>query len=229
MFSRHGGLGKAPYDTLNLSFYVGDENKTVLENRNNVQQRLEIERLYSVHQIHSDKVIVVDNACQGETHGYDALITNQPGAGLLIQQADCQAILLHDPVTNAIGAVHSGWKGSVLNIIAETITQMTVHFGTDPKDLTVVVSPSLGPCCAEFIHYRKELPAWMHAYQVRENYFDFWQISRKQLEGAGVPSAQIDTAGICTKCNTDFFSYRRSVEKGQTSTGRNGSVIALPY
>uniref|UniRef100_UPI004056B430 laccase domain-containing protein n=1 Tax=Candidatus Electronema sp. TaxID=2698783 RepID=UPI004056B430 len=52
----------------------------------------------------------------------------------------------------------------------------------------------------------------------------------EQLIEAGVPAAQIETVGICTVCNRDFFSYRRAVrEQGRPGrTGRCGSVIALP-
>ncbi|PID71499.1 MAG: copper oxidase [Desulfobulbus propionicus] len=228
MFSRHGGSGSAPYNSLNLSFSVGDTDANVLANRDTVQKALGIDTLCSVHQTHSDNVIVIDDACQNEIPGYDALITAQKGVGLLIQQADCQAVLFHDPVTGSIGAAHSGWKGSVQNIIAQTIRAMRVHFGSKPTDMTAVISPSLGPCCAEFIHYREELPQWMHGYQVKANFFDFWAISKKQLLDAGVPEMQIDITRICTKCNVEFFSYRRSVQKGQQATGRNGSIIALP-
>jgi copper oxidase (laccase) domain-containing protein len=97
-----------------------------------------------------------------------------------------------------------------------------------PNTLLAVISPSLGPCCAEFIHYRKELPTWMHAYQIRPHYFDFWAISRQQLIDAGVLPAHIDVATICTCCNPQFFSYRRATKTSGGRTGRNGSIIGLP-
>jgi copper oxidase (laccase) domain-containing protein len=97
-----------------------------------------------------------------------------------------------------------------------------------PANLLAVISPSLGPCCAEFIHYKNELPAWMHAFQIRPHHFDFWAISRKQLLDAGVLPGHIDTAGLCTRCNSRFFSYRRARATADGITGRNGSVIGLP-
>jgi polyphenol oxidase len=68
----------------------------------------------------------------------------------------------------------------------------------------------------------------MHAYQVRPNYFDFWAISRRQLEESGVQPDHIDVAGLCTRCNQQFFSYRRASALQGGITGRNGSVIGLP-
>ena len=151
-----------------------------------------------------------------------------PGTGLLIQQADCQAILLEAPGGLAVAAAHCGWRGSVLNIIGTTVAALCSTCGAAPETLRAAISPSLGPCCAEFVHYRTELPAWTHAYQVRPNHFDFWAISRRQLVEAGLRPEHIDTAGLCTRCNQQFFSYRRAAKTAGGVTGRNGSIIGLP-
>jgi len=229
MFARSGGASIAPYDSLNLSYGVGDEEATVLENRDRLKQILDIDYLISSQQVHGDRVAVVEQADRDlELAGFDALITNQAGTGLLIQQADCQAILLYDPDKQVIAAIHNGWRGSVTNIIAKTITALEQHFKIRPEEIRAAISPSLGPCCGEFINYRKELPLEFLKFQVTENHFDFWAISRWQLKHSGINTNNIMTAGICTACNKDFFSYRRAVENGNGVTGRNGSVIALP-
>lgn len=231
MFCRHGGISEAPFASLNLSYTVGDSPEAVTTNRQLVKQCLGVEHLVSARQVHGERMVLAKNVQQDtEYTDADALITQQRGVGLLIQQADCQAVLLYDPVQEVIAAVHSGWKGSVLNIIAATVRTMMKECGTNPVDLRAVISPSLGPCCAEFINWPQELPTSMHRHQVRENYFDFWAISREQLLLEGVPEEQIETVGICTVCNHDFFSYRR-VSKAQGKpgiTGRCASVIALP-
>ena len=226
---RHNGTGAAPYDSLNISFGVGDLPQTVRANRELVKQTLGIERLVSTRQVHGGRILTLDQplSIDQEFNGYDALITRQPGLGLMIQQADCQAILLFDPLTPAVAAIHCGWRGSVLNIIARTIRAMTDAFHTKPAHLRAFISPSLGPCCAEFINYRTELPSAFHRFQVRTNHFDFWQISRLQLSDAGAKPENIDQAGICTACSPDYFSYRRACRMSNGITGRNGSVIAL--
>ena len=156
------------------------------------------------------------------------MVTDRPGMGLLIQQADCQAVLLYDPVHNAIGAVHSGWRGSVANIAAATVQRMRECFLTRPKDLRAMISPSLGPCCAEFVNYRTELPQELHRFRLRDNHFDFWAITRWQLRQAGLAKEYIHCADICTVCTPDFFSYRRSRQENTATTGRCGSIICLP-
>ena len=85
------------------------------------------------------------------------------------------------------------------------------------------IGPSLGPCCAQFIHYEQEIPEAYWMYQTRPYYFDLWQLSRDQLIAAGVLGEHITLAGICTSCRTDlFFSYRK-----EKTTGRFATVIAL--
>ncbi|MEW6594956.1 MAG: peptidoglycan editing factor PgeF [Thermodesulfobacteriota bacterium] len=222
--SRAGGVSPAPYGPLNLSFGVGDAEANVRENRQRLKVELGISVLASARQVHGDAVWVIDHplAQDTEERGYDALVTDQPGLGLLIQQADCQAVLLHDPVRRVVAAIHAGWRGSVAGIIGKTIRTMTERFNTVPADLAAAISPSLGPCCAEFVNYLTELPESFHGYQVAPNHFDFWAISRDQLHQAGVREERIETARICTRCCPDYFSFRR-----ERVTGRFGSVIML--
>ncbi len=229
MFSRSGGKSNGDHSSLNLSFGVGDSEENVVTNREYVKQVLNISHLVSSRQIHGDMIALIESAGGDlELEGYDALITDQPEVGLLIQQADCQAILLHDPHRHVIAAIHNGWRGSVANIIAKTTRSMQDHFSVRTEDIRAVISPSLGPCCGEFINYSRELPPEFHSFKKKQAHFDFWAISRRQLRQAGIPESQIETCAICTVCNGDFFSYRRARKLGNGVTGRNGSIIALP-
>lgn len=222
-FNRHGGVSQGDFSSLNVSYGVGDEDPAVLENRGRLKKSLGIQTLVSARQVHGSRVLVVDSEPRAdiEADGYDALVTDQQVA-LMIQQADCQAVIFHDPVHRVIGAAHAGWRGSVENIIGRTVGAMADKFGSSPADLQAAVSPSLGPCCAEFVNYRQELPDWMHGFQAAPNHFDFWEISRRQLNDAGLSAGNVFTAGICTRCNADYFSFRRS-----RVTGRSATIIGL--
>lgn len=224
VFTRHGGVSTAPFTTLNVSLHVGDTRERVLANRALIKQVLGSDMLVTCRQVHGDGILHIKGPLTAdlEVDGYDALITATPGVLLMIQQADCQAVLLFDPNGPAIGAAHVGWRGSVAEILPKTVTAMQHAFGTRPQDLIAVVSPSLGPCCAEFENFHEELPLNYHSYQVRPNYFDFWAISHDQLVDRGVAENHITLAGICTRCSLDFFSYRRN-----HITGRFASVIGL--
>ena len=224
VFNRHGGISPQPWNSNNVSFGLGDSPGNVYTNRDRIKKRLGFQRLVSASQVHGSQVYAVLEEPEQdlEINGFDALITNIPGTGLLIQQADCQAVFLFDPVAKAVGIAHVGWRGSVADIIAETVFAMSQTFATEPVDVTAAVSPSLGPCCAEFVNYPKELPVPLHAYQVRPNYFDFWAITRDQLCASGVRPENIQVAGVCTCCSQDFFSYRRDRD-----TGRFGSAAGI--
>jgi hypothetical protein len=223
-FSRHGGVSEAPYHSRNVGLQVGDGEALVLRNRELIREKLGLERLVSARQVHGECVLAVERMPEEDVEhaGYDALMTNIAGLGLMIQQADCQAVMLYDPEHGAVANIHSGWRGSVANIIAKTVAAMTAAYGTSPASLCAAVSPSLGPCCGEFVNYRRELPESFHGYQVRPNHFDFWAISRDQLRDCGVRSEQIEIAGSCTACGGDYFSYRRD-----GVTGRFASVIGI--
>ncbi len=101
----------------------------------------------------------------GKAESGDAMITDAPGQSLVIQTADCQAVLIYDPVRKAVANIHSGWRGSIQNIIGLTVQAMIKEFDSDPKNLLAGIGPSLGPCCAEFIHYRTEIPKAFWSYK----------------------------------------------------------------
>jgi YfiH family protein len=228
-FTRHGGVSSGSYASLNVSYGTGDDPRNIVENRARIRRRVGTERLISAHQIHSSRVYL-DTREMTESHevkDYDALISNQPGTALMIQQADCQAVLLYDPVNHTIAAIHNGWRGSVANIIAATVEQMQHHYGTDPARLEARISPSLGPCCAEFVNHEKELPEHFRRFQVSNNHFDFWQISAEQLRGAGLQPESVHLSDACTSCSGDYFSYRRAVREAAPQGGRHASVIFL--
>lgn len=133
--------------------------------------------------------------------GCDGIITNQRKVALGIHVADCCAIYIVDPKKPAIGLVHSGKKGTELGVVANAIAQMKAHFGSNPAELVVQLSPCIRPP-----HYEVDFAAEIIG----------------QCRAQGVK--QIHDSGICTACRVDlYYSYR--AEKGKT--GRMLALIAL--
>jgi purine-nucleoside/S-methyl-5'-thioadenosine phosphorylase / adenosine deaminase len=228
-FNRHGGKSKGEYDSLNVGLHVGDDEPSVQANRRIVKSAMGASVLLSALQVHGTK-IHVQNSPQVkdlEVEGYDALITNQRGVALLVQHADCQAVLLYDSVAGVAAGVHNGWRGSVQNILGKVVAVMVRDFSSHPDNIQAVVGPSLGPCCAEFRNYQSELPEEFVEFKVSNNHFDFWRISRKQLMETGIQQTNVILSGQCTLCSADYFSYRKAVQTGDGVTGRNGSVIVM--
>lgn len=225
IFTRLGGCSEGPYRSLNVSHDVGDMVSCVEKNLQKIKAFLEADHLVWAKQAHGKGVLVIKDKKQLSRGyiGFDALVTNQPRVALLVKLADCQAIFLYDSFRKVIANIHCGWRGNILDIIGISIKTMIREFGTSPSDLWATISPSLGPCCSEFKDYQKQLPRSFWPYQIRPNYFNFWEISINQLINAGIPYSQIVLAKICSAClPLFFFSYRRDKR-----TGRFGAVIML--
>ena len=156
--------------------------------------------LLTAQQIHGDKIAIVDRpvASDKEFAGCDGIITHQKRIALGIHVADCCTIYIVDPKTPAIGLVHSGKKGTERAIVSKAIQQMREHFGSDPAELIVQLSPCIRPP-----HYE----------------IDFAAKIIEQCRAAGVK--KIHDPGVCTACDIDrYYSYR--AEKGKT-----GRMLAL--
>jgi len=253
IFTRDSGTSIGPYRSLNVSFGVGDEDLNVIANRKIISQCIDGKDLVFLNQVHGNRTLVfaknrdsytafdTDSAFDGESSEIlpksidnfhpeferrlegDAMITNIPQKFLVMQVADCQSVLIYDPVQEVVANVHSGWRGSVRNIIGHTLQVMVKSFGCRAQDIVAGVGPSLGPCCAEFVNYEKEIPEMYWKYRDPNNHFDFWAISCDQFSEEGVPTENVELSRLCTKCDSKhFFSYRK---KG--TTGRFAAVIGL--
>lgn len=223
-FLRHGGTSQKHFYSLNLSDGVGDHPNNVKVNRETVRKALDLPRILYAHQTHGASVYQIRVGKNDEKiPAGDALFTTEKNLGLAITHADCQAAIFYDPVHEAVGVVHCGWKGTAQNIYARMVESMAREIGTQPQNLIVCISPSLGPDHAEQKNYKKELPADLWDFQVKPTYFDYWAISRKQLTGAGVLEKNIEISGVCTYCDEkNCYSYRR-----EKDTGRHATIVAL--
>jgi copper oxidase (laccase) domain-containing protein len=159
--------------------------------------------LVTAEQVHGNKIAIVESPVNADKHfsGADGFITDSSGIALGVHVADCCAVYLVDPKTPAIGLVHSGRKGTELNIVGSAVEQMAAQFGSSVTDLIVQLSP-----CIRSPHYE----------------IDFAAEIIKQCRARGV--RKIHDSGVCTACDLDqYYSYR--AEKGKT--GRMLALLAL--
>jgi YfiH family protein len=238
---RLGGVSKEPFSSLNVALHTGDSDEDVIMNRKLFCQAIGIHpnHIVTTQQLHTDTIAVVTGESMGKGAQYyneaipatDALITNIPGLPLMLFFADCVPVLIVDPVHNAIGAVHAGWRGTVEKIAQKTIIAMQANFGTNPQDCLLAIAPSIGPCCYvvdEMVinQLKNQFTNWEQLVRVVDDkwYLDLWKTNFVQLEEIGVKGSNIVVSNVCTACNHElFFSYRK--ENG--STGRMGAAIIL--
>lgn len=220
--TKAGGVSQGQYASLNLGLGCGDDPASVAGNLEILRQALGLERLVYCRQVHGTEIIAVDGCESGLVGEADGLATDQPGVGLLIKQADCQAIVLAAPERGVVANLHAGWRGNVAGMAKKGVEFLGRRYGVRPAEIWAAVSPSLGPCCAEFTNHANELGPDFLAYRIWGDNFDLWQATMDQLTAAGVPGEQIEVGAKCTRCGGQFFSYRR-----EGVTGRFGTVVGL--
>ena len=202
--------------------------ENVLANLALAEKALGLGPAAQVRQAHGKEALVLEKGqnCaprrpEGLLEGFDAL-AGGPGCSLMVKVADCQGVILWDPETQTAAAVHSGWRGSALNILGHTIKVVAERRGVRPGALHAAVSPSIGPCCMEFKGWRELLPEVAKAFVRGESHVDFWAMTEDQLRKAGVRGENIEFAGVCTRCGEGFFSHRRG------ASGRFGVMCGVP-
>jgi purine-nucleoside/S-methyl-5'-thioadenosine phosphorylase / adenosine deaminase len=231
--TRHGGVSPAPFDTLNLSQTVGDDQTNVAANIERLHDALSLDAraTVSARQAQADRVAIVGAAQRGSiVRGVDALLTNEPGVPLMLRYADCVPILFFDPAHHAISVAHAGWRGTVGKVATHAARAMFDSFGTRPRDLVACIAPSIGACCYQIgddviSQVRAAFDDADELLRVQPDggtHFDLWQANARQLRDLGVE--QIEIAGICTADHTnDFYSWRAEKAK----TGRFGAMISI--
>lgn len=231
IFTREGGTDKAMYDALSQDMNSGNERPAVADNQKRIIRIMGSRPFVFLNQVHEDEIRILKkkHLPQISTPGNvaftaDGMITDMKDLYLVILVADCQAVMLYDPEKKIIANLHSGWRGSIKNIIGKCVEKMTSQFGCRTENIIAGISPSLGPCCAEFVNYRDEIPKSLWKYKIKgRDYFDFWEMSRDQLMNTGIKKEHIENMNVCTKCNTDiFYSFR-----GEKTQGRFACVISM--
>ena len=192
------------------------------------------------HQTHSTVVAHVNRPglTRDNLEGVDALVTDLPGVAIGVRTADCIPVLLYDPVRRAIGAAHSGWRGTVNMISKKTVLEMCRLFGSHPEDIRAVIGPGIGydsfQVGEEVALTFKEsgFPidrVWSFRGARKEgtmeggHHLDLKECVRHSLIECGVAGGNISVSGIDTYIDERFYSARRD----GSSCGRNINAIML--
>ncbi len=163
------------------------------------------EGIRTAKQIHSD--IVQDAA--GPLGEGDALISNQPGVLVGVKTADCVPILLVDPSTRAVAAIHAGWRGTARGIAAAAVRGMCAKWRLDAGNLRAAIGPAIGGCCYEV---GPEVALRFGVVTSNAVHVDLPAINEMQLRFAGV--TDVWKSGECTFCAARrFYSFRREREE----------------
>ena len=214
--TRHGGVSRGPYASLNLGRFTDDDPDSVRENRERLERSLSVRFVYG-RQVHGARVRRArEPSADGEAPvEADGHATATHGLAPLVLTADCLPIAL--AATGAVAMLHAGWRGLASGVIDEGAAAVRELSADGP--LAAAIGPGAGPCCYEV---GDEVHAAFADYEVHDGRnIDLKAIARDQLLRAGVE--EVFDAGVCTICSTDFFSHRRDAGV----TGRQAGIAWL--
>lgn len=223
--TREGGVSSGPFASLNLSSATGDDPQKVADNQRRVLGVFGHPPVAALNQIHSGIVHAVSGP--GTWEG-DGLLTTTPGLLLRVGVADCYPVLLEDPATGAVGALHAGWRGVVAGILPTALERMREHYGSRMEDVRVAIGPGIcgqhfqvGPEVAERFAQAGLETFWPDPNVPGRYRLDLLGALKIQAAQAGILPPNLWALGACTLADPRFFSHRRD----QGKTGRMWGVI----
>jgi len=245
-FNRIGGVSKdEKYKSFNCAFKTGDNPQNIAQNQQILKEYFQKDgkiELFFTHQVHSDKVLVLDSnsdLSQSEIIEADGIVTNLKNIILAITTADCCPIIFYDETKSVIGACHAGWKGAHSDSTKNLINIMIEKYACDIDDIQIKIGPTIR----------------QKSYQVQQDFYDKWIEQSKdfakffekdkngyyfdlcgaiifKLETFGIKSQNIEDCKEDTFSDQDYFSYRRMIKEnlikaGDKHFGCNISAIAI--
>lgn len=203
-------------------------------------------QLRRMRQVHGCTTVAAAPTAPAQAPEADGVMTDENGIALVVQVADCVPLLMADPRSGAIAAVHAGWRGTAANIAAAAVRRLHQQYGCRPEDLVAAIGPCIGACCYQVGPEVREAftsatsatssaceapartsldpDAWFTPDPNRDDRlrFDGWAANRDQLIAAGLNPANVYVARLCTMTHlSHFYSYRAE----GVGTGRLLGVI----
>ncbi len=227
--TRYGGVSTGEFESMSLSPMRGDKIENVHKNEKILCSALglDVELLTTTKQEHTDTIKVISKEEIGMGikkawgEGVDGIITLEKNVPLICYSADCVPILFYADDIKAVGAVHSGWRGTEKKIAHNALNALT-NLGARAENIFTMIGPCIGKCCYEVsgdvlfnfspsTYTKKENDKYM---------LDLGLANYKLISHFGVPEKNIELSGICTKCHNDkFFSHRGQNGKSGTLGG----------
>ncbi len=236
-FTRAGGVSEGLYASLNAGIGSHDAPENVIENRARMAAALGVAPadLITAYQIHSPDVVIAERPWTPDARPRaDAIVTRVPGLAVGVSTADCGPILFADAAAGVVAAAHAGWRGALTGVIEATLDAME-RCGARRSRIIAALGPMIrqpnyevGPefvarfAAADAANERFFTPAARAGHAL----FDLAGYVSARLAHAGV--GQVEDVGRCTYADaSSFFSYRRSVHRGEPDYGRHVNAIAL--
>jgi YfiH family protein len=236
--TRLGGVSPLPANGLSLAYFKGDAKENVDENRRRFVKAIGAEHMQiaTARQTHSTERVTIESKDQagGPQPDCDALITRLPGVLLAVQTADCLPVLIGDPKSGTMAAIHAGWRGTAGRITERAVADLMLVHGVNPRDCVAALGPAACAECYEvgedvISRYKNEFGYWRNLlgnFKADKAHLDIRAANVQQLIFCGFHEDSIYVADYCTMHQNElFFSYRREGRGQPSGVGRSLSVI----
>lgn len=185
-----------------------------------------VPQIVTAQQVHGASVAAVETAepPANPIPGCDALLTQSAGVAVVVRSADCLPLFLWDPVRQAGGVVHAGWRGLAQFLPIRAVNALRTRYHSRPEDLRVAIGPAIHRCCYEV---GEEFAASFGPFVRRQDgrwTCDLIGYTVQQLLSTGVRASHLRDSGLCTACDTGrWYSVRREGD----ATGRMLSFLVI--
>lgn len=195
------------------------------------RKNIPFKNTHFMKQVHSGNVAVVNSNTEQIIENVDGIISRDKDIFLGVATADCLPVLFYDYQENIVGSAHAGFKGLLNGIIENMISNFKL-LGSNTKNMTVYIGPSINSCCYSIDSDRAR--SFVEKFGNEDTiikykgdiiYLDLQEVCKLALESCGVLTQNILVSEDCTSCDVHkYFSYR----KDSTETfGEQVSVIGV--
>lgn len=243
---RHGGVSTGVYNSLNFRTVGNDKYENIDKNLEIISScnGIKKEKIYKGKQDHTDNILILDNENKYKykfsnlsKECYDAYIVAKKDINTLVTTADCNPIIIYDPILNIYANVHSGWKGTLKRISLKAVKIMHEKFGSKYEDLIVCIGPSIRKCCftskedefkRKFTDVFPKEEEYISKDKEGRYHFDLIHVIKDDFINIGVKKENIAICNICTCCNEDdFYSYRKATRRKDEDYATFATIVGL--
>lgn len=208
-------------ENIEVHFSLGDVdyNKSTesgRENINNLKDIFSLDSIKYISQVHSDKIISLKDKSEDTSKvEADAIVTDITDVGIGVFYADCVPVILYDKESGTTAAVHSGWKGTYMEIAKKTVLRMVTDYKVNVENLKVIIGPHIRECCYEISEDLKSQFNGKESFKgvslFKDRNLSLEKAITKSLSDAGIKEENIVSLDYCTFCEKDIklHSYRR--------------------
>lgn len=207
----------------NLKFGLGDD-KVTLRNRKIFLDRAGIDInhtslvgiTYDTDDFAKYRIATLDDKGVGMLKGdmekhVDAMVVRDTGHALFLPIADCAGAILYDPKHSTLMMSHIGRHSVEQDGARRSVEYLQEASGSDPDDILVWISPSVGKATYPLIAYNGK---------------SLQEVILEQLQAAGVTSDHIEASAIDTAHDENYYSHSQFL-RGNDEPGRFAIVAQM--